>query len=232
MGEVTAKPELRRTLLRRGILIAGVESISGQRGPGKNGSTKSEDTMDVAKAKTNQLANIEKRSGKSLADLVALVKSSGLTKHGEVIAMLKTKLSLGHGDANAIALYAKSAGAAPASAAPSLEAAIDALYSGSKAVLRPIHDALVAKLKGFGDFEVAPKKGYLSLRRAKQFACLTPATKTRLDVGIILKGVEGTDRLVAQPAQAMFPFKVGLTSVGEVDRELLTWLKSAFDAAG
>ena len=53
-----------------------------------------------------------------------------------------------------------------------------------------------------------------------------------LDIGIIVKGVEGTVRFIAQPAIAMFPFKVGLTSVGEVDKELLTWLKKAFDAAG
>lgn len=188
--------------------------------------------MDVAKAKANQLANIEKRSGKSLADLVALVKSSGLTKHSEIVAMLKSKLGMGHGDANAITLYAKSTETGPTAADASPDAAIDALYSGPKAGLRPIHEALMVKLKGFGEFEVAPKKGYLSLRRKKQFACLTPATKTRLDVGIILKGVEGTERLVAQPAAAMFPFKVGLTSVGEVDRELVTWLKSAFDEAG
>lgn len=112
------------------------------------------------------------------------------------------------------------------------DAAIDALYSGPKATLRPIHDAVMAKLTGFGDFEVVPKKGYLSLRRAKQFASLTPANKTRLDIGIILKGVEGTDRFIAQPAMAMFPFQVGLTSVGDVDKELLAWLKKAFDAAG
>jgi hypothetical protein len=187
--------------------------------------------MDIAKAKATQLANIEKRSGKSLADLVALVRSSGLTKHGEVIGLLKKTLGLGHGDANAIALYAKAAGS-PAAAAPSPEAASEELYSGPKAALRPIHDVLMAKLRGFGDFEVAPKKGYLSLRRAKQFACISPATKTRLDVGIILKGAEGTERLVVQPEQAMFPFKVGLTSVGEVDRELMGWLRKAYDAAG
>lgn len=89
----------------------------------------------------------------------------------------------------------------------------------------------MAALKRLGTFEVAPKKGYLSLRRAKQFACLTPATKTRLDVGIILKGVEGTDRLVAQPERAMFPFKIGLTSADEVNPELVSWLKQAFDDA-
>src|SRR4051812_44034912 len=155
--------------------------------------------MDVAKAKANQLANIEKRSGRSLADLVALVRSSGLTKHGEVIAHLKAKLSLGHGDANAIALYAKAAGAAPAADA-SPEAAIDDLFGGTKAGLRPAHAALVAKWRGSGPFEAPPKKASLSLRRAKQFASITPATKPRLDIGIILKGADGTDRLVAQPA--------------------------------
>jgi hypothetical protein len=187
--------------------------------------------VDIAKAKANQLANIEKRSGKSLAELVALVQSSGLAKHGEVIAMLKAKLGLGHGDANAIALYAKSAREGSA-AAVSPEAVIEELYSGPKAALRPIHDALIAKLKSFGEFEIVPKKGYLSLRRQKQFGCLTPATKTRLDVGIILKGATATERFVAQPEKAMFPFKVGLTSVNDVDRELLSWLKKAFDAAG
>jgi hypothetical protein len=188
--------------------------------------------MDVAKAKANQLANIEKRSGKSLAELVSLVQSSGLTKHSEVIALLKARLGLGHGDANAIALYAKSLAAGPDTAPASPDAAVAAQYGGPKAGLRAIHDALMAKLNQFGQFEVAPKKGYLSLRRAKQFACITPATKTRLDIGIILKGGKGTDRLIAQPARAMFPFKVGVTSVDQIDRELMTWLKTAFDAAG
>jgi Domain of unknown function (DUF4287)/Domain of unknown function (DUF5655) len=186
--------------------------------------------MDVARAKANQLANIEKRSGKPLAELVSLVRASGLTKHSEVIAHLKQTLGLGHGDANAIALYANSFGIAPAGDS-SPHAAVDGLYTGPKAALRSIHDAVMAKLSGFGAIEVAPKKGYLSLRRAKQFACITPATKTRLDIGIILKGVKGTERLVAQPARAMFPFKVGLESVGEVDRELVGWLRRAFDAA-
>ena len=187
--------------------------------------------MDVEKAKANQLANIETRTGKKLSELVKLIKVSGLERHGEVVAMLKSKLGMGHGDANAIAHYAKS-DSQPTESTASLDEAIDALYSGTKADLRPIHDALFKKIAALGEFEIAPKKGYLSLRRSKQFACITPATKTRLDVGIILKGVEPTDRLIAQPEKSMFPFKVGLESVKEVDRELASWLKTAFDAAG
>jgi len=39
------------------------------------------------------------------------------------------------------------------------------------------------------------KKGYLSIRRSKQFAIIQPSTATRVDVGIQLKGVEPTGRL-------------------------------------
>jgi hypothetical protein len=57
---------------------------------------------DPAKALATQLANIEKRSGKSLKELTAIITTSGLTKHGEIRDMLKQKLKLGHGDANTL----------------------------------------------------------------------------------------------------------------------------------
>ncbi len=57
---------------------------------------------DLDKALATQLANIEKRTGKSLAELSEIVRNSGLTKHGELVAMLKTTLGMGHGDANTL----------------------------------------------------------------------------------------------------------------------------------
>ena len=41
------------------------------------------------KAVATQLANIEKRTGKTLDQLAAIVKASGLTRHGELRDMLK-----------------------------------------------------------------------------------------------------------------------------------------------
>lgn len=189
-------------------------------------------TVDAAIA--TQLANIEKRTGKSLTQLVKLVKESGLTKHGEIRDHLKTTLGLGYGDANTLTHHALKAGDVPAAAASGVspDDVVAALYTGPKAALRPIHDALMAKINAFGAFETSPKKTYVSLRRKKQFAMLGPATNTRVELGLNIKSLPANDRLVEQAAGGMCNYKVKLTTVGEVNAELVKWVRAAFDAAG
>ena len=64
------------------------------------------------------------------------------------------------------------------------------MFAGKKADLRPIYDAVMAKVKALGtDVELAPKKAYVSLRRNKQWGLVQPSTATRLDLGLVLKGV-------------------------------------------
>lgn len=188
---------------------------------------------DLEKAYATQLANIEKRSGKSLAALGKLLKASGLVKFGEKRDYLKRELGMGHGDANAVVTWAnqKDAPAKPAAATDSGNL-LDEIYSGKKADLRPIHELLIQKLARFGDYETAPKKGYVSLRRSKQFAMIGPATQTRVEVGLNMKGVAATDRLLAEPPGKMCNYKVRLTGVDEVDAELLGWIRTAYDSAG
>lgn len=189
-------------------------------------------TVDAAIA--TQLANIEKRTGKSLTQLVKLVKESGLTKHGEIRDHLKTTLGLGYGDANTLTHHALKAGDVPAAAASGVspDDVVAALYTGPKAALRPIHDALMAKINAFGAFETSPKKTYVSLRRKKQFAMLGPATNTRVELGLNIKSLPANDRLVEQAAGGMCNYRVKLTTVGEVNAELVKWVRAAFDAAG
>ena len=45
------------------------------------------------------------------------------------------------------------------------------------------------------DVEIAPKMTYTSLRRNQQFGIVQPSTKTRIDIGINLKGYGTTERL-------------------------------------
>ena len=189
---------------------------------------------DLGKAIATQLANIEKRTGKSLAELSGIIKKSGLKKHGELVAMLKTTLGMGHGDANTLVhTVLKSDGqSAAAEKGISGEAVLDGLYVGPKAALRPIHDKLISEIRKLGDFEEAPKKTYVSYRRKRQFTMIGPATNTRVEVGLNMKGIKAKGRLEELPPGQMCQYKVKVTTAQEVDAELLGWIKTAFEAAG
>lgn len=185
--------------------------------------------MDDATA--TMIGNLEAKTGKTLDQWVALVKKLGDKKHGEVVAHLKEQHGLGHGYANLV-VHASKGGLAPTDAAGA-DALVASQFAGDKAGLRPIYDRLIAEIGKFGkDVEVAPKKANVSIRRAKQFAILQPSTRTRFDVGINLKGTPAKGRLEASGSfSAMVSHRVRLESVTEVDRELVGWLKQAYDAA-
>jgi hypothetical protein len=182
---------------------------------------------DQEKALATQLANIEKRTGKTLDELAKIIAESGLSKHGELVAMLKSDLGMGHGDANTSVHTVRrreEKGTTPRG--------LEGLYVGPKAALRPIHDKLLDEIKKLGNMDEARKKTYVSYRRKKQFATVGPATKTSVEVGLNMKGVDATERLEALPAGRMCNYRVRLSEPGEVDAELLAWIKTAYDSAG
>jgi len=188
--------------------------------------------MDVDKAIETQLANIQKKTGKTLDQLYAWLRATGLAKHGELRSAAKEKLGLGHGDANTlVTFHLRSTGAATAPASTP-DAALDEIYTGPKAVLRPIHDRLMTTIEGFGPCEIAPKKAYVSLRRKKQFAMIGPATKTQVEVGLNAKDLSGSARLVTQAPGGMCQYKVRLGDPADVDAEVAGWLRAAYDSAG
>jgi len=175
----------------------------------------------------SQLRNIEKNYGRSVDAWTAAIAASGKKRHGEIVAWLKAEHGLPHGAANRLALVALDAGKAPGGPSPE-----DELYAGSRVALRPIHDRLMDTIRAFGgDLEVAPKKGYVSLRRRKQFAMIRPAAK-HVDVGLVLPGAPVTDRLEsAATFNALFTHRVRVRSTADVDAELVGWLREAHSAA-
>lgn len=184
------------------------------------------------KARDTQLRNIEAKTGRTLDQLRALLTGSGLAKHGELRSFAMETLGLGYGDANALVHLALASDGQSAAAGMSTDDVLAGIYADKKAALRPIHDALMAEVGKFGEFEVAPKKGYVSLRRKKQFAMIGPGSATRVDVGLNMKDVPATERLVAEKPGGMCQYKVRLTSPAEVNAELVGWLRRAYDAAG
>ena len=183
-------------------------------------------------ANQTQLENIQRKTGKTLDELAAIVKQSGLSKHGEIRDYLKRELGLGHGDANALVHAVLQSDGQRAAEGKSTDAVLDEIYSGAKAHMRPIHEKLMNEINKFGEFEIVPKKGYVSLRRKKQFAMIGPKTNTRFEVGINARDLKKHSRLAEQPKGSMCNYVVNVTDAGEVDPQLVAWIKSAYEGAG
>jgi hypothetical protein len=167
------------------------------------------------------------KTGKSLAYWIATARQCPETSHMKVVSWLKSEHGLGHGHANTV-VHALNASAAASQDGDEL---VEAMFAGPKAAMQPVHDAIVTALRGFGgDIELAPKKGYVSFRRSKQFALGQPSTKDRYDLGLALKGEPPVGRLEAAGSwNGMVSHRVRLSSSAEVDAEVVGWLRTAYE---
>lgn len=186
--------------------------------------------MDVDAALQSQIRNIEATYGKPLDHWFAVIDASGLTKHNEVVAMLKADHGLAHGAAHRVSLLARQRHDDGAAAA---QEPADALYAGAKAGLRPLHDALLGQIRALGTFDIAAKRGYLSLRRRKQFAMVQPSAAGRIDLGLILPATTPvTGRLEsAAKFNPLFTHRVRITAATDLDDELRGWIATAYALA-
>jgi hypothetical protein len=177
-----------------------------------------------------QIRKIERDYGRSIDELVAVVFESGLTNHNEVVALLKERHGLAHGAAHRVSLVARSrTNAAPANPADRLSADLKGVYA-----------RLLDKVMSLGDdVEQAPKSGYVSLRRRKQFAMLQPGAKW-VNLGLVLpeSGPTGSPRPAAGRLEsaarwnALFTHRVRVATLADIDAEIESWLRSAYLAAG
>lgn len=185
---------------------------------------------DVQEQTNSMIANLKEKTGRSSAEWMKVLAPQKLEKHGQIVKFLKSEHGVTHGFANLIAHLSLNS----SSLGKDDSDLVDAQYSGPKADLKPIYDKILKSIKGFGkDLEIAPKKTYVSLRHKKQFGLVQPSTKTRVDLGINLKGKKPTGRLEASGSfNAMVSHRVRLESAKDVDAEVIGWLKEAFEAAG
>jgi predicted transport protein len=179
------------------------------------------------------LDNIQVKTGKTPEDFRVLAEQKGMLKEGvktgEIVAWLKNDYGLGHGHAMAIVLTLQTATQPQASD----DEKVDRLFKGDKARWRLPYDELIEKINEFGEgFSADPTNTYISLlRKGKKFA-IVQLTSDRLDIGIKLKGKDTTERFEAAGNwNAMVTHRVSITDSKQIDAEVMTWLKKAFDAA-
>jgi predicted transport protein len=179
-------------------------------------------------ATQTMIANLNEKTGKSLEEWIDIVRGEKFDKHGQIVKYLKEVRGFTHGFANLVAHKAKESDAGSVENKADL---IASQYKG-KEHFKPIYDKLIKTIQSFGsDIEIAPKKAYVSLRRKKQFAILNPATKTRFEIGINLKGQTPQGQLEAEKPNAMCSHKINLSSIDDVDDEILEWIKAAYEKA-
>ncbi|WP_291033759.1 DUF5655 domain-containing protein [Dyadobacter sp. 50-39] len=176
------------------------------------------------------IENMPAKTGKSLTEWMQLLneKREPGARHKELVDMLMKDHNLGMNYADIVVhkLNGTDSGSMDS------DELIERQYAG-KENLRPIYDALMFHILSLGDdIEIAPKKAYVSLRRKKQFACLKPATRTRFELELILKGQEPKGILQLIPgAGAMCTHKINIETSDQVSREVLDWFELAYSKA-
>jgi predicted transport protein len=181
-------------------------------------------------AEITMIDNLYKNTGISLEEWIEIVRKEEFVKHGEIVKFLKEKHAFTHGFANLVAHKSKGSDAGSKENKNEL---ITQQYSGKEHFI-PVYNLLMNEILKFGnDIEIAPKVKYVSLKRKKQFAILQPATKTRFEIGLNLKGQDSSGKLeTISAANSMCSHKINLNSEKEIDTEVINWLKSAYNNAG
>jgi hypothetical protein len=182
------------------------------------------------------IAELPEKTGNTLEEWIQLVKDSGPATEKERREWLKKEHNLGTNSAWWIAERAEGKGTEDDDPEAYLQAAekyVADMFSGPKAGLRPIYEALLTLgLKQGKDVKACPCKTIVPLYRAHVFAQIKPTTRTRIDMGFALKATPATGRLIDTGGLAKgdrITHRIPITSLAEIDDELKHWLKAAYD---
>jgi hypothetical protein len=180
---------------------------------------------------------LKEKTGRSLEEWLKLVKKSGPPTEKERREWLKQEHKLGTNSAGYIAERADGKGAELADPDAYLRAAekyVEGMYSGGKAGLRPIYDALLKLGLGVGkDVKACPCQTIVPLYRNHVFAQIKPTTQTRIDMGFALGDLKGGGRLIETGGYAKkdrITHRIAITSVKEIDGEVKKWMRAAYEA--
>lgn len=184
-------------------------------------------------------AELPAKTGRALDEWAALVRRKSFDSPRAASDWLKTDYGLPTMTAWSIAEYA--IGKMPWEGDPKLylQNAVDYvrdMFAGAKEWQRPIFHEIVAFARTLGkDVRVCPCKTIVPLYRGKVFAELKPATRTRLELALVLGEVPLSGRLVRNPrakADDRRQHLVALAPDAGFDAECRRWLKAAYANGG
>ena len=177
-------------------------------------------------------ASLASRTGRSLDEWVTLVQASGVDPLDQ--NAVRRWLRAEHGvPQNSQWAIADAAARAAGWKRPNVDEYIDSQYTGARAGLRPIYDALAAAIGDLGDDVTVEGRGtYTPFVRGRQFAAVAPAAKDRVDLGLRFADPPAASRLTPAKAPGQATHKIALRSVAEVDDEVRGLLRVAYEQNG
>ena len=170
------------------------------------------------------------KTGKSIDELKSAGQKQDFKKHGEALEWFKKVYDLGHGHANLIAKLTME----PDAFKIKKEDAANNLFSKTKEPWRKPYVELAKKVSSFGnDVEISIGKTYVNFHRGtKRFGIVKPSSSKALDIGIKNKAAKPKGRLKASGTwNPMVDFRVTITDPKEIDKEVIDWLKAAYQVA-
>ena len=183
------------------------------------------------------LAELRQETGRSMEEWLALVKKEGPKDEKSRRDWLKSKHKLGTNKASWIAERAEGKGweDTPEAYLKAAVRYVEEQYGGPKEKLRPIYDELLALGKSLGsDVKACPCRTIVPLYRNHVFAQIRPTANSRTDLGFALTHYKGKlpKRLIDTGGLAKkdrITHRIEITAPEQIDGELKTWLKTAYD---
>jgi hypothetical protein len=181
------------------------------------------------------IADLPARTGRSLEEWIALIKKQGPRDEASRRQWLQKTHELGTNYAGWLAKAADGRGETgdPDAYLETAERCVEAMFAGAKAPMRPIYDALLTRALSIGpDVKACPGKTIVPLYRAHVFAQIKPSTRTRIDLGLALKNTRTPARLINTGGLKKgdrITHRIEVTSLADIDADLVHWLERAHD---
>ena len=181
------------------------------------------------------VVELKEKTGRTLEEWLAHIKKAGPKEEKEHRAWLKEKHGLGTNTASWLAERAEGKGESsdPDRYLEAAERDVEKMFSGGKAKLRPLYDALLKLgLKTGKEAKACPCQTIVPLYRNHVFAQIKPTTQTRIDLGFALGDTKPTSRLIdtgGYAKQDRISHRIPITSMEDIDDEVRHWLKVAYD---
>ena len=182
------------------------------------------------------IGELKQKTGRTLDEWLAHIKKAGPKDEKARRDWLKQEYGLGTNTASWLAQRAAGKGeelSDPDLYLQSAERDVEKMFSGGKAGLRPLYDALLKLgLKTGKEAKACPCQTIVPLYRNHVFAQIKPTTQTRIDLGFALGDMKPKGRLIDTGGFAKkdrITHRIPITSMGDIDDEVKHWLKVAYD---